>query len=393
MKTLSKTLLLLLMTLATVSIFSSCKKEELSNGGEPRIHYIRITAPESSDSLLVTAGQGALVAIVGENLQNAVEIWFNDQKAVLTPTYITNNTILVSVPSPIPTSITNKIRIVFSNGRELLHDFRVAINKPTVSSMLSEYVNAGDIAVIRGNYFYAPVRVIFTGGDTGQVIERKDQELQVRVPAGAQPGPITVITNFGETKSNFWFRDNRNIFISGDEASNGWWGTYLKTTPGPGDPPKINGNYYHMRKAVKSWTWDSPEIAGGAASSLPSSKRIPDAAIINPMDYYLKFEINTLKPYNANRIVINVGLSTGPNDPGTGNAAEDNSNYAWNPPYDSKGVWNTVVIPFEEIVNSYTVRPVVNPNGYWTRILLFGGGDLDADIAFDNFRVVPKVDK
>jgi hypothetical protein len=33
---------------------------------------------------------------------------------------------------------------------------------------------------------------------------------------------------------------------------------------------------------------------------------------------------------------------------------------------------------------------VVSPSGYWTRILVFGPGDLDADIAFDNLRVVLK---
>jgi hypothetical protein len=39
------------------------------------------------------------------------------------------------------------------------------------------------------------------------------------------------------------------------------------------------------------------------------------------------------------------------------------------------------------------VKPTVNPAGYWSRILFHGPGDLDADISFDNFRVVPKVAK
>ena len=45
---------------------------------------------------------GSLVAIVGENLQNTRELWFNDQKANLSPTYITSKTILVNVPSTVP---------------------------------------------------------------------------------------------------------------------------------------------------------------------------------------------------------------------------------------------------------------------------------------------------
>jgi hypothetical protein len=58
--------------------------------------------------------------------------------------------------------------------------------------------------------------VSFEGGVNGEIISVKDQEIQVRVPAGAQPGQITVKTNFGETKSDFWFRDSRNHFIDSD---------------------------------------------------------------------------------------------------------------------------------------------------------------------------------
>lgn len=342
---------------------------------------MRVTSPASSDSLLVGAGQGQLIAIVGDNLEGAVEIWFNDQQALLTPTYITKTSILVSVPTRIPVSINNTMRILFASGKELQHRFETQISKPVVNSMLSEYVNTGDVAIIRGNYFYLPLTVTFTGGVTGTLVEVKDQEIKLTVPAGALPGPITVKTNFGEAKSNFWFRDNRNIFISGDPHQ-GWWATYLVTAPGPNDPPKISGNYYRFKKEVKAWTWDAPEVAGGDAGSNPQSKNIPDAAIIKPEDYNLKFEINTLKPYTSNTIKINVAL-----------ASEDNNNYVWQPPYDSKGVWNTVIIPFEQVVASYAVKPVINPAGYWTRILIFGPGDLDADIAFDNFRVVPKINR
>src|SRR5687768_1373882 len=170
MKTINKTLLMLFMGVAVISIYTSCKKDSLPNGGEPRINYIRVTNPESSDSLLVAAGQGRLIAIIGENLQDAVEIWFNDQQALLTPTYITSTSILVSVPTKIPTTITNKLRILFSTGVELQYDFTVSISKPAVNRMVSEYVNAGDVATITGDYFYAPLTVTFTGGATGEIV-------------------------------------------------------------------------------------------------------------------------------------------------------------------------------------------------------------------------------
>lgn len=380
MKKLNKSILFFLLAFAAVGVFTSCEKDD-SDSGEPRIKYVRITDPASADSLLIGAGQGRLIAIMGENLQNAVEIWFNDQQASLNPTYITSTSIIVNVPSPIPLDINNKMKLVFSNGYVLYHDFEVQISEPVLNNMKSEFVNEGDIALIRGNFFYEPLTVTFTGGVTGELVLVEDEAIQVRVPAGAQPGPITVSTNFGTTESEFWFRDNRNIFISSDPYE-GWWNSsYVVSNPGPNDPPKINGNYIRITKNLGGWSWN--EIAGGPASAMPvHSKNVPDAAILKPEDFNLKFEINTLKPYNASTIRINVGLQS-----------EDNNAYQWQPPYDTQGEWQTVIIPFEDIVASYAVKPVINPNGYWTRLLMQGPGELDADIAFDNFRVVPKINK
>lgn len=143
----------------------------------------------------------------------------------------------------------------------------------------------------------------------------------------------------------------------------------------------INGNYIRFKKPIGAWSWN--ELAGGPASAMGEiSKKVPDAAILKPEDFNLKFEINTVKPYTSNMLKINVALN-----------AEDNDAYQWKPPFDTKGQWQTVTIPFEEVVASYKVKPTINPNGYWARLLFHGPGDLDADISLDNFRVVPKVSK
>src|SRR5690606_16112015 len=137
MKTKSTAVLCLLMLTCMVGFLTSCSKDDAPTArAEPRTKYIRITHPPSSDSLLLGAGQGTLIAIVGENLQGAQEIWCNDQKAVLTPTYITPTSILVSVPSMIPNELTNSMTLIFANGRQLVHDFQLQISKPVVANML-----------------------------------------------------------------------------------------------------------------------------------------------------------------------------------------------------------------------------------------------------------------
>lgn len=371
-----KILLVLLITASAVSLFSSCKKEET---GTPVIDYVRVTRPESSDSLLVAAGQGQLIAIMGNNLQDAVEVWFNDQKAVLTPTYITKTSILVRVPSQIPLQITNTLKIVFKNGYELLYTFEVEISEPAVSSMLCEYVKAGEVATINGDYFYEPLTVTFTGGATGTLVSVADQKIEVTVPPGAQPGPITVTTNFGATQSDFWFRDNRNMLITNDPWS-GWWGSD-KVVSGT-DPLAINGNFTRMTQSIGSWGWT--EWIGGKEDALTTSHNLPNEAVTSPEKYLMKFEINTLKPYNGNRIKFMIGQVNGP-DP-----SWDNEPYFWEPPYDTKGKWQTVSVPFNEVVKNYTTNWGVRPQGYGVKVWFHGPGALEADIAFDNLRVVPR---
>lgn len=381
MKSIHKFLVVLLLTVATASIIASCDKNDESTG-TPSISYVRITRPESSDSLLIGAGQGQLIAIMGNNLKNTVQVWFNDQQARLTPTYITNTTILVVVPTQIPIQVNNKVKLIFKDGSQLLYDFAVQISKPVVSSMDLEYVKEGDVATIRGNYFYAPVTVAFTGGVNGEIvsISPNNQEVQVKVPAGAQPGQITVSTNFGSTKSNFFFRDNRNMLITNDPWS-GWWGQ--TNVVSSSDPLAINGNFTRMTGNIGAWAWT--EWIGGREDALATSHNLPDDAVLNPGNYNLKFEINTLKPYNGNRIKIMIGQVNSP-DPNW-----DTEPYYWEAPFVTSGKWRTVIIPFNEVVAHYTTNWGVRPQGYGVKVWFHGPGTLDADIAFDNLRVVPKI--
>lgn len=373
------------ITIIAMTILIACNKDE--EFGTPVIDYVRITSPESADSLLVSGFQGSLIALIGKNLGHANDAWFNDVQAGLNPVYVTDESILVNIPNDLPIEVTNQIRLYFSNGDSLIYDFEVEIGKPFIQSMISEYVNDGEIATIVGNFFYEPLTVTFSGGLEGEVIPADDESvnsIRVIIPNGAEKGPITVTTNFGSVESDFWFRDDRNIIISSDPFT-GWFNEEYVVNADSitlGNPPAINGNYIRITKSVEAWEW--VEVAGGPANAMGDiSKNFPDDAILNPEDYYLKFEINTIKPYNNNLIRMNFGLQ-----------GENNDAYLWRPPYDSEGRWETVAIPLEEIFAEYTQTgstPEISSDGYWTRILIFDGNPFDCDLAFDNFRIVPKL--
>src|SRR5690349_17954937 len=99
MKLIYKYSLLLCVAVASAGIFASCNDDD---EGEPTIRYVRVTDPLSSDSLLVAAGQGQMIAIMGRNLGAVQQLWINDQRASLTPTLITNTTIIVTIPTKLP---------------------------------------------------------------------------------------------------------------------------------------------------------------------------------------------------------------------------------------------------------------------------------------------------
>ncbi|MCC9166997.1 glycan-binding surface protein [Pontibacter harenae] len=379
-----KSILFFFIAVAMVGMFSSCTEdEELPYGGKPTINYIRITNPDASDSLVAKAGQGAMIAIVGQNLEGAREIWFNDLRGSLSPTFITNTSIITRVPADIPTEISNQIKIIFADGDSLMYDFEVDISEPVITGMLSEYVNTGDVATIYGNFFYDPVTVTFTGGVEGEVVSVSEDAnvIEVIVPEGAVPGPITVSTNFGEFESEFWFRDNRNIIAGFDGTLAGLWTgpDYVKAS----DPviPAINGKFVRFNKSLGPYPY-SEFYVGPANSDLALENRnIPEDALANPADYVLKFEVNTLAPLAGAELRMYIGN-------GDLVSERDAQFYTWRPNVNTNGRWETVSIPFEDF---YTANEefAYNPNGYNMSFWFHGPVAVNTNFAMDNLRVVP----
>ena len=236
-------LLLIPFVVLGLMTISSCEDEtgiyvETPNG-PPSIQYIRVTNPESSDSLLVSAELGGVIAIIGENLGGTREIWFNDQQAELQPNQVTNTSLIVAVPNLAPTAVTDELHLVGANSDTLSHPFVVAIAAPEIYSAVNEWPQAGENLVLDGNFFFEPITITFEGGETGEVVSISQTSLEVTVPAGATEGPVVVSTNFGEGVSSFNVWDSRNIVLDFDGLNGNGWRTGLTGT-GDGE---INGNY------------------------------------------------------------------------------------------------------------------------------------------------------
>jgi hypothetical protein len=364
------------------ALFTACDDNELN--GDPRIDYIRITDPASSDSLIVTAGQGQMIAIMGENLGSLRELWFNDQKAVITATLVTNRSVIVRIPDEIPQVVNNKLTMVFANGSTLEHDFVLDISKPVVTRMKSEYVNTGGNATLYGDFFYEPVTVTFTGGVQAEITSLDDQMIELKIPDGAQPGPVTVASNFGSTESEFWFRDNRNLIATfdGPLSSGVWKGSDYVAATDPVVQP-VNGKFVRVNRALSAWPFF--ELYGGPREGDigKQAKNIPAEAIINPAGYSLKFEINTLESLTGASMRLHLGNA----DNGGLDAARQASYYTWAVNLNTAGEWQTVTIPFSDVYKGFAA----STEGYSLFIYFHGPNAVKHNFALDNLRVVPNL--
>jgi hypothetical protein len=351
------------VVMSTLVITTSCEQNGdgmhiESPDGAPVIDYIRVADPLKADSLIVSASLGTGIVLMGKNLGGTREIWFNDKQAIITPTWVTNNTVFVSVPSVAPSEITDVMTLVDENGKTLAYPFVVSIPPPELYSLKNEWPQEGENLIINGNYFFEPVTVTFSGGVVGEVISVSQTQVEVTVPAGATEGPIALETNFGEGNSTFHVWDSRNIILNfDDKVGNGWRIGLVET----GDN-EIDGNYLVVRGniaanqrdegpgapaqspfAMEYWGGNDATRDGNFYPLYPNSYR----------DYVMKFEAKVKKWYGG---YLNLCLSTpdhtGNNQEIWGNAL--NARAIWGPwaqeneEFTTDDQWITVVVPMTD---------------------------------------------
>ena len=144
------------MMAVSATVVTSCEdqpdKFELT-GGTPTVNYIRMPYLAQADSLIDKASLSSVICLVGNNLTSIKELYFNDQKAQLNTSYITDHTLLVQIPATIPAEVTDKIYMVTRDGDKVDYDFHVTVPAPAASSMSCEYAAPGSNVTFYGNYF------------------------------------------------------------------------------------------------------------------------------------------------------------------------------------------------------------------------------------------------
>lgn len=375
--------------------------------GVPEVDYVRVPDALSADSLITSAFMGKTIAIVGKNLTSVKELWFNDQKAILNTSFITSNALIVAVPQEIPQLVTNKMYLINKDQDTIVYDFKVDVPAPIVSSMKCEYVVAGGTAVLRGNYFLpvagsAKPEVVFTPNiKATEIVSFSQTEIQVKVPAGALSGPVTVVSRYGGTRSKFYFRDTRGMILDWDNtnASGGWRSGVLSDA----DPVAgITGKYVRFKGAMTadpSATWNEDAFSfnlWGSANGRPQG----DLFNVDIDKAVIKFEVNVTDAWKSGAMqIIFTPWSLG----GTNGYLADGTTPRglWIPwkssgSYTTDG-WETITLPLKDFKYNHTgmeVSALSKGNCGGLTFFLWHGGeqakgeDCTPTICIDNIRVV-----
>lgn len=443
------------VALAAVSAgFTSCEDEpdkyEIA-GGTPTIDYVRPVDAASKDSLLTEASLNNTICIVGRNLRSVTKINFNDQAAVLNTSYMTDNTIIVTVPKNIPGKVTDKIYFITNNKDTLDYDFKTVVPAPTINGMSNEWAAPGEEVTIKGDYFldYDDSHLTIKVGDN-YTIPYEDLKISLNSIRFNMPEdmpkhePITITTINGTTKAGFRYMDNRGMLFDFDTpwkeggevlGNNGWHNRTITS-----DGTSLSGNYMVLGETAMGsdgkwndgnfsfeyWpgSWQDPETY----SSRPRMQDLADFSDWKNMS--LKFEMCIPKDNSWSAApmqiyfgsVAQVSLGNAGVKDIYGNVLAGANNtflkeqgklaraiyMPWQNTedklYNTEGKWVTVTIPLADFVYDYDGNKGLSYSGvndfsafnifvvkgaYKDASVLPTGVDCNPIIKIDNIRVVP----
>lgn len=417
-----------------IVLFAACTNVDypdrfVQTDGLPKVDFIRYA---DKDVIITQANMEEVICIVGENLTSIHDLYFNDQQAVLNTSYMTDNTLVVSVPKNMPVVQTDKIYMNTKSGETVTYGFKVLPPAPRVTSMSLEWAQPGQTVTIYGSYLFAPLTIEFPGVDPVEVTSSAGTSVDVKVPDGAQPGKIKVTTASGTAQSVFMYKDSRGMLFDFDGMTgldnHGWNGHSSQDA----DETSISGRYFQFgdgEATLSDDTWDEshysfvywPGGSWGDIEDYSDGPRLTDFADFSDWkNMALKFEmlIPSDHPWTGCAMQIcmagvDMVTSAAGGIPdidgiivaGANNTymTDDNVPRALYRPwtatgsFDTGGKWITVTIPFTEFTYGWTGVPCsteMNASSF-TSLWMFvcqGGVEGTAGtpvIKIDNIRAVP----
>ena len=182
------------------------------------------------DSTTVTGNKGTMYVIHGTNLGSATSVMFNGVSAYFNSALSSDNTIIVSIPSNVPTvGQTNKLTVVTLHGKAVF-SFTVLTPPPTISSVSDYDFTAGYNITLTGVSFATVTKVGLTGSTaTATIVSQTDTTMVITMPAATvnrtsliltyASGTVTAPTEFVDLDNAYQIFVNNNFQNSWVDAS------------------------------------------------------------------------------------------------------------------------------------------------------------------------------
>lgn len=386
--------------------------------GVPTVHYVRYA---DRDVLIEQAYMGEVVCFVGENLCSVHELLFNDQKAVLNTSFMTENTLMVAIPSNQAKVTTDKAYMITKGQDTLAIDFRVMMPAPVIKSMSCEQQPAGEEVTVYGNYFAEPIKIEFANTTVTDIKSLSMTEVTFVIPEGTERGRMKITTESGVSQSPFVYLDNRNILFDWDTKIGYGWraGDKLVADDGADTFPGISGSYLKFGgKTLKgdiggSWEednycfnyWPDPDKGVPALSSLPEFAAMLEKNAVTALQVKFEMLIPAENPWSSCALQImltsekTVSNQKAQNDYYSDTSVPRALYIPWleTGSFDTAGKWITVSVPLTECVKTHEgtacSESFSKDDLAGMTFFVWHGGvagtDCDPVIAIDNIRIVP----
>ena len=377
----------LLMVAAT---FTSCQDvvdyndnydNGLASNGAPVIHGV-YNAEDREFAMPLTEGAFEdMLVLKGENLSYATKVMLNDVEVDLNTVYATSKAAYFPIPRTVPGEVTNKLYYETKLGNTSC-DFTVNVPELQVIGLANEFAKPGSSVKVEGAYFdlYGfgdenSAAAVKLGGQKLEVDSLTQQYMSVVIPENAPDNAVIEFvwnTSDGMKSANVPYRNTNAVIWDLSRPSDyGFWkGTDLITDgSNAGDPEPCYGPYFRVKGAYTAWSWNNL-LCGGF--------NMPTEVTAHPVDYWLKFEVNSSAGtpfYESGEAGYLIQLNNG--------------KYPWNPSangsFNTYGKWITIRLDLAQVANNgvtdgwNSLNWIMQPTAAWT-----------VDHSFANIRIEKK---
>jgi len=296
-------LILLLVYIGSSALLFSCNENEVD---PPVITDVRVVS--KPDTSITAIGAGSLIVIEGSNFTGVKLVLFNDFAAAFNPNYVTDKTIIVTIPEDAPTEVTdpnapNQIKVVAEGGTATF-DFALLPPPPQIL-VLNEFTKPGEEMVLYGTNIFLVEKVILPGNIevTDFTVNEEGTILTFTLPANAtEPGPIQLKTKYTTVESPA-INDVTGMLVNFDDIGSLEWGTGESADESAF--PGARGDFALMAFGTipaDNWSW----WEWGRSINLPGSTVwMPQERLSEPLDdYAVKFEMFVKTPWRHGTLLV-----------------------------------------------------------------------------------------